>query len=1320
MEKEKIVKFHQNKIKSLDNETVSSLKKKLEKKENLNNSFVTTIPKFYNNIIKKKIRKESRKEIELLSNTNLRILKTLSTFVQEEMLNDSVETPIKNKNKISKFNSLDNPKKVKKISSKSKQSDKKSSKKTLFKKKSNISELSFNSHRIVNKHKLHKNLTLHKNHKSNIKSIYKNEFHHTKNSHKKRPIKNSVVHFSDKAISNHFFDKIQDDKLLNLINLSNKNLEINYEMRKEINYEEFMNEMEIVKINNNLRKDINFIKLKKEFSRIKHSYKGKVYKIQPKIDALQNNNTTSSKEINLLKEDNTNSSNKNLIIAKNSDNNIINNNKDNIYRILRRKNELFDSFDDEEYKEEIFEFYISPDNLYIKIFNGLVLFISISYSILVPFLLSKNYFYKNDEVILNIIFIFVDIIYIFDCIINLFIGYKNFDEHLIIRIKKIMRHYLKTWFVIDFLQAIPFFTIIVYNIFSLDFNLDYKFQILLLLKIIKLFKMLYYNMTISEFGVILSSIEILDDYSSFILSTFIIFVILNMTSCLFIFLGNNSHPSWILKLNMQDENYSVKYLTSIYFIIVTITTVGYGDITAISSSEIGFQIYLLIIGTIAYSFTISYISNQIVKINQRSMTFEKNMETINEIKLNHPYMKNTLYNEVVRNIYNMKLYERKDKHILLDSLPYSLKNKLIISMYQNIINNFMFFKNIDNSDFIVKVVTSFVPIISIKNDIVIQEGHYITEIIFVKKGVITLNINFDLNDLKYSLNKYFYKNQIGKFNIKCASNYSFKHKIKTITNSENINLNTSFSSKSSSNEKISNSNTNFIDMKIVEIRKNEHFGDALMFLNERSPLNAKIRTKTAELLMLRKLEAIEIYSLYPNIWKRINKISLHNMGQIYLKIKKSVIKFAKLHKINLDTTLYKDKSKINKINKIIFHNNEISNENNNLDENLINNDLNKNSKIFSENKEETHEEKTNDKDIEEKNYIININNINEEPTVPTLSLSKIKTYFQNNKKINEEKYLRTENDKVEKGNTSSIEPCISRIFDETINYNSNNSGILLNKLNTKKEKIIFNSFIDLSLNKQENFQINSSYENINKLSNYSYIKDPNLQLRIKNILHEGKYESNKSTINIRKTTFLNLPNAMININKNSSYNTLYFNGNIKSGDLTHKNSYSNLSQLISDNNNIKLSERTFGLNNNTNRSMNSQNPIIDNKSPKFNSVTKIISVSQRSNTPRTINNSQKKTNNKRASKINKQLNLITKNIENTSKNINNPEQFYSRFFKSIINKNSQKPNSNKDNAVPNIKSDNKSKTNTNLFRYYMKSRGDLSVKNSYRRKNIDE
>ena len=95
-----------------------------------------------------------------------------------------------------------------------------------------------------------------------------------------------------------------------------------------------------------------------------------------------------------------------------------------------------------------------------------------------------------------------------------------------------------------------------------------------------------------------------------------------------------------------------------------------------------------------------------------------------------------------------------------------------------------------------------------------------------------------------------------------------------------------FNKEEESNYTDNDDNTNIEDINIIEIRAREHFGDALMFLNERCPLNARIRTRTAELLILRKMEAIEIYSIYPNIWKRINKKSLYNMEQIYIKIEK--------------------------------------------------------------------------------------------------------------------------------------------------------------------------------------------------------------------------------------------------------------------------------------------------------------------------------------------------------------------------------------------------------------------------------------------------
>ena len=64
---------------------------------------------------------------------------------------------------------------------------------------------------------------------------------------------------------------------------------------------------------------------------------------------------------------------------------------------------------------------------------------------------------------------------------------------------------------------------------------------------------------------------------------------------------------------MRDESYTNIYVASIYFIVVTITTVGYGDICGDSYIEIIFQMFLLIIGTLAYSFVISYISNYIIK-----------------------------------------------------------------------------------------------------------------------------------------------------------------------------------------------------------------------------------------------------------------------------------------------------------------------------------------------------------------------------------------------------------------------------------------------------------------------------------------------------------------------------------------------------------------------------------------------------------------------------------------------------------------------------------------------------------------------------------
>ena len=98
-----------------------------------------------------------------------------------------------------------------------------------------------------------------------------------------------------------------------------------------------------------------------------------------------------------------------------------------------------------------------------------------------------------------------------------------------------------------------------------------------------------------------------------------------------------------------------------------------------------------------------------------------------------------LFERIDRYIKHKQTNEEEQKH-LIEELPISLKNNLVYSMFEPIIQNFIFFKNFDNKDFIVSVIFAFNPILAIKNDILIKDGEFVEDIIFVKKGKITLEL----------------------------------------------------------------------------------------------------------------------------------------------------------------------------------------------------------------------------------------------------------------------------------------------------------------------------------------------------------------------------------------------------------------------------------------------------------------------------------------------------------------------------------------------------------------------------------------------------
>ena len=697
-------------------------------------------------------------------------------------------------------------------------------------------------------------------------------------------------------------------------------------------------------------------------------------------------------------------------------------------------------------------------------------------------------------------------------------------------------------------------------------------------------------------------------------------------------------------------------------------------------------------------------------------------------------MKKALYKEVIRNLHNEQLYEKKDKHLLLDCLPYPLKNKLIEEMYKSIIQNFIFFKDIDNSDFIAKIVTSLKPLITIKNDVVIQEGEFIKEIIFVKKGIIELNISIDINSPEYSIKKLYGKNQIGKYNISYI-------KISEIRNNDSNYLQYNnlypFSSKVYQNEDSSNKSDDNIEyINILVIRQNEHFGNALMFLNEKCPLNGKIKSKKAELLTLRKLDAIEIYSIYPHIWKKINKKSLFNLEQIYKKIEKVVIDISTRYNIQLENNNnnnnYQSNNLINngiqkniKINKEKTKNikqNKKQNKNKNKESQSLNNI--KDNEGFK-NKLEEIKEKLSKEDInqieklpEKINFTKTLNSNHHTLSQKSLKkresnksfsnkdkdkdrikgnnlltklklIKKIKTvknnnnYFLNTSISNTNIFNNSSeidlldksyiiNDEIKDGesfigrNSITIKNSNTKIkafIIPNLIISSNNLSFIKEKLSPKTLIANNNKFVNLNSTKENSFQLNSSYENINKISNNKYIKDISLQNKIKQIIKED------CTKNICLASCIN--NDILNNNLSPVFSPKQ---KMSKCGPTKINLFSHIKEDIKKNETQPIKSNNYIRKNNSKKlfkDLKSENSQSDDDNI-FSNKNNIMSSFKRSSLHRIYNicspTRLKRKPNKRKSQVELKLNTISKNIENANNAINNPYEFYMNLFSSIIKK----------------------------------------------------
>ena len=551
----------------------------------------------------------------------------------------------------------------------------------------------------------------------------------------------------------------------------------------------------------------------------------------------------------------------------------INDEYENKYRKLaHRAIPLYDSNSD---NEDIGPVIIEPSYIGInslpKIFNDCVIaFVTIAILIITPIEIgfihnmAQRFFFLF--LIINGIF---DLCYIIDLVLGFFTEYNEGNDETIINYRKIIIHYIKGWFGIDLITAIPISTII--NIFllknknSLFYISSFTFysnctsvylHVLKIIKVLKVIKLSLNNYLINS--IIERMLQSALGKKLLIYVTLFIFILcIHVLSCIFIFLGYAKYPNWITSQHIEPANYIEVYIASIYFLCLTIFGIGYGDVLTTNLYERCYNLFLLSIGLLLYSWLVSALSKiknskSLQALDQNKIEeYNEKIELINNIKSTFPQIKQNLIGKLKR--YILYKYEREqfNPKLIFDNLPFYLQRNLLFAMYKPVIQNFTFFKKFKREDFIMKVLMYFTPIVYYKNERLVNAGDFMEEMYFVKQGILTIEL-----PLPSKLS-----NQI--FRTRLMNKDFEKNKKEMMLDEEYI--------------------------KLIDIRTNEHYGDIMMFLNERSPLSARVSSRLVELFLLKKIDMIDISVSFPSIWNEILANSSHNMKQINLLIEKTLL-----------------------------------------------------------------------------------------------------------------------------------------------------------------------------------------------------------------------------------------------------------------------------------------------------------------------------------------------------------------------------------------------------------------------------------------------